>query len=235
MLLRVFGPTTIRFCLVSHVNDRKDITSGRAHSTITRMYNETGGSRSNDLRRSPTTMIKLQFATRHFAPMNRPKRSRYESGKRWRCCCRYWNSCDSFDLILPFPSTTDSSFSLYGNSRETGRRVLVRGNEWVACVSSCRKNVRHSPWHCLSSFVERYARRASTRDKLKRGFCSRALSLPRFPLWGRMSDSVCHSTTRVYLFLSLSFPLLAFIYACIYIYIYTYGLYVTRNFGTFVI
>lgn len=177
-------------------------------------------------------MIKLQswnsrddellFAMRHFAPMNWPKRSPYKSGKSEGGAAGIGIRV-SFDLTLLFPSTTDSSFSLYGDSRETGRigrRVLVRGNDRVACVSSCRKNVRRSPWHCLSSLVERYARRASTRDKLKRGFCSRALSLPRFPLWGRMSDSVCHSTTRVYLFLSLSFSLLLHLYTRVYICVY---------------
>lgn len=170
-------------------------------------------------RRNPTTMIKLQSSNsgeliirstihRHFTPMNWPKCSRYKS-KSEGGCCRYCDSC----VVRSDPcAPLDDGFifsHLNWKFTERIKRGSVRGND---CVSSCR-NVRHSPWHCLSSLAERYARRASTRDKLKRGFCSRALSLPRFPLWGRMSDSVCHSTTRVYLLLSLSFSLVAHLYA----------------------
>lgn len=73
--------------------------------------------------------------------------------------------------------------SLRENSRETKRmrHVLVGRNDRVARVFF-RRNDPHISRHRLPRFVERYARRASTRDKLKRGFCSRALSLPRFPL-----------------------------------------------------
>ena len=102
------------------------------------------------------------------------------------------------------------SLSLSGNSRET-KRVLVGRNGRVARVVTFRRNDRH----CLPSFARRdeCTRCASTRDKLKRGFCSRALSLPRFSLFKSacLTRSVSLLLSRTYytsLPLSLSLSLL---------------------------
>ena len=120
------------------------------------------------------------------------------------------SSARSLRPFVPYSVFLSLSLSLSGNSRET-KRVLVGRNGRVARVVTFRRNDRH----CLPSFARRdeCTRCASTRDKLKRGFCSRALSLPRFSLFKSacLTRSVSLLLSRTYytsLPLSLSLSLL---------------------------